>query len=253
MLKEFLCDVDEFLSKIPDVSIIPMYPLNGKASISGQSNDGQVFFSIQSKKDYNYEEFAFRDWVVISSALAGFSRDENFDIKLETTKSDGKDYPCKIIFKTKSLSINHYLQKYPALAKSEQVLKQYQSRRLTLKIPPYGLVLPNVNCDSLNELLKVAGILGKKEFSFQMDGHKLSYCLGDVDSRSSDNAKILISDGISSLPTQKLYFSIQSYNSLIKAFNYNCVVNASTQQIFITGETEHCKCMFSVRGKATES
>lgn len=255
MLKEFLCDVDNFVSKIPEVSIIPMFNNNGNAVISGKSNDNQVFFSIRSKENYDKEEFAFRDWLVISSALSSFSKEENFDVKLETTKDkeSGKDFPSRIIFKTKSLSINHFLQKYPAIQKSEQVLKQYKERRFIIPEAKNGLELPNIEANNINELLKVSGILGKKDFSLDLDGKKLFYCLGDTNSKSSDNAKILISDTVLSLPTDKLYFSIQAFIALIKAFNYNCKIYLTKTRIYIFGETDINECTFVINGKANES
>lgn len=255
MLKEFLCDVDNFISKIPEVSIIPMFNNESNAVISGKSNDNQVFFSIRSKENYDKEEFAFRDWIVISSALSSFSKEDNFDVKLETTKDkdSGKEYPSRIVFKTKSLSINHFLQKYPAIQKSEQVLKQYKDRRFIIPEAKNGLEISNIDSNNINELLKVSGILGKKDFSLDIEGRKLFYCLGDTSSKSSDNAKIMINDEVLSLPTDKLYFSIQAYTSLIKAFNYNCKIYLTKSRIYIFGETEFNKCTFVINGKANES
>lgn len=268
-LKDFLLEADIFLSKIPELVTIPLFEKDGKLNISCKTNDNQIFLSMTSKDDCNYKygEFAFRDWVVISSALHTLSKYEDFNIKLTTVKdtikkiSDNRqltneeieqEFPIKITFKTKEIELKHFLQKYSAIQKSEQVHKQYLDRKFNIKSPLEMYKLQNANLEKANEMFKVSGILSKKDFSIQKRDDKIYYCLGDTNSKSCDNASILITEGCDNIIPIN-YFNISYFISMIKALNYKADMYIQNQRLYLIGETDNAHVNIVINGKPNES
>ena len=118
-LTKYLQEADTIVSKVGDLSIIPMTKTDksNKANISSKTLDGMIMFSIVSKDDYNYNEFAFRDWNTVSGILSSFRNVESFNIDIETKNEDGLDYPYIIKFNSDLVNINHFVQRYSVIQK----------------------------------------------------------------------------------------------------------------------------------------
>ena len=268
-IKDFLLEADNFISRIPELTTIPVFEKDGKLNISCKTNDNQIFLSMTTKSDvdYKYGEFSFRDWTVISSALHTLSKYDDFNIKLSTIKDKIKklgdnrqltneeieqDFPIKITFKTKEIELKHFLQKYSAIQKSEQIHKQYLDRKFIIKTPNEMYKINNVNLEKANEMFKVSGILSKKDFSIQKIDNKLYYCLGDVNSKSCDNASIMITENCNNTIAVN-YFNISYFVSMLKALNYKADMYIQNQRLYLIGETENSIVNIVLNGKMNES
>jgi len=253
MLKDFLYEADKIVSKLDDVGIIPMCKFKNNAVISGKSKDNSIIFSIVSKDEYTEQDFAFRDWTTVGSILSSFKNDENLSIEFKRIKNDedGLEYPSRLLFKTKSITIEHFLQRYSIIAKSPMVEKEFKNKK-AIVLEPVGVVELNINDDIASELSKISSIVNRPLFHFENINGEFYYCFGDVGSKSTDFGKVVLGDIPELTASTGLYFPIDIVLTILKAMSYNCRVCVKGKILFIFGEMEHSKIGISIAGKASE-
>lgn len=251
-LTKYLQEADTIVSKVGDLSIIPMTKTDksNKANISSKTLDGMIMFSIVSKDDYNYNEFAFRDWNTVSGILSSFRNVESFNIDIETKNEDGLDYPYIIKFNSDLVNINHFVQRYSVIQKSPMIAKQYNDRKLLIKMPTVEL-LP-INEEIYTELSRVAGVINKKYFHIEKIDGDYYYCFGDMGSKSIDYAKLYLGSGIDYNFETGKRFPVNVVLALIKALNFKCKVGMYKGYLFISGETENTTVDISIAGRLTD-
>jgi len=250
-LKKYLQEANTFVSIFEDIGIVPMSKCDGKANLSGKTIDGSAMFSIMSKDDYSYEEFAFRDWKIISSILSTFKGIESFDIKIETREENGIDYPSRMIFTSDVVNVNHFLQRFPAIEKSPIILKQYKDRKIKMALPKINLI--PITQESIADLNRVSSILPRKYFHIEQVDGDYYYCFGDMGSKSIDFAKVNMNLDINDKVDCGKYFPIGVYLSAIKSFDYKCIVGTASNYLFIAGESESTKIIIALAGKNSDA
>lgn len=249
--KKFFTEANQFVSNLGDLGIIPMSKCDGKANLSGKTLDGSVMFSIISKEDYNYEEFAFRDWGVVSGILNAFKNIDTFNIDIETKEENGIDYPSRLIFKSDVANINHFLQRYPAIEKSPIILKQYKDRKIKMKLPSLNQLPTDEK--TYTELNRVSGIIPRKYFHIERIDGNFYYCFGDMGSKSIDFAKTLLSNDVNGKFDCGKYFPIGVYLAVLRAFGNKCIAGTASNYLFMSGETESANIIIALAGKNTDA
>jgi hypothetical protein len=250
-LKSFLQEADTVVSKVGDLSIIPMaMNPDGKANLSSKTLDSGVMFSVLSKDDYDYAEFAFRDWSIVSNILSSFRNVETFNVSLETKEENGIDYPTKMVFSSDVVSVNHFLQRYPAIEKSPMIYKQYKERKINIKLPAIQQLPITENV--YNELSRITGIINKKYFHIEKFDGSYYYCFGDMGSKSIDFAKVFLGDDTTYTFETGKYFPIGVVLAVIKALNFKCKIGIYKGYLFMQGETEHTDIFLSMQGRVSD-
>lgn len=213
MIEQILKVSNNLMNKF-DMRTIVVYPSDdGTANVSCSSMNGKVFIYVNSiGTGYNEPEFAINHSVSLSSLLSIVSND--FSIKLERNSND---YPFKMIVKSGSIKVNHYLQPFNMISSQVDLLNTYKNHKFKLSknISTSDFMIPK---EEINNLSKLASFLNEITFSLKTKEDGLYIVLGD-DDKTVDNGCIKINGADGTEFSGKYKFVVSDFINLYKSFS----------------------------------
>ncbi len=219
MLKETLVSADKLMSKIDLTTVVVYSSSTNNCCVSCHTNDDLVYVYVRNKSDgYVEKEFSLRSWDSIHSILGTFYSPETFDKLKMNFKYNDENYPSMLEVKNGRLKMNYYLQNYSFLRNQQQLLDEYNKKKLALK--PFTDDGVEFEESLIKDISKLSSLTNEEYFKFYVNDLGTYICFGD-ENQSADNASIKISDEQIISPNEKTKFPVNYFINIFKSLMGN--------------------------------
>lgn len=249
MLKTMLYDLNKCFMKT-DCNIIVCCPNENKnLRISSKTDDSQFYIYAESvANDWEYKEFAFRDWASVSTIISSFYEPNNPENCIMKLERDAEDYPNILKVKNGRMEMTHYLQNYSFISKQTDMLNTYKSKKFTLQNDGSGFI--NFDTNNMTKISRLSSLTGEKSFKIKKIGTDLYFCFGD-ETKTIDNGKILVKDNFEESFTDKdLFFNVDYFGIAVNALkDQDLMIKFEGGLITFTGSNDVSKKIIALTGK----
>lgn len=250
MLKTVLADLSKSFTKA-DMKTVVVHPSDtNRLRVSCCTDDKQYYVFGESIADgWIEKEFAFRDWVSISSIISSFYNPSEPDKCVMTLERNDEDYPTTLKVKSGRMKMIHYLQNYTFISRQDDLLNTYKGKKFQLKDFDENY-FTDFDADTMARISKLSSLTGEKHFKVGLEDRDLYFYFGDAN-KTIDNAKICVCEDYQlEFKDKGLFFSVDYLATAINSLkDQNMKIRYDGGVITICGENEVSKKVMAVVGK----